>query len=145
MRNQNGALENNDGNGFHRRYSVSLSERAEAEREGIHLNLIRQSPQYAGEWLSGFDRRIYSLIEFPGPLSHPQDQQASALYNATVRRALYYGPTNRRGKNVWRILSTILPMPTPNESQIIRVLRVLHGARPLIPPPSDDADEANPV
>jgi len=119
------------------RYAISFSERAEAERDAIQFNMTKRSPQYGGEWLRGLDNRVFGLAKFPGPLSHPRDEEASALFEMPIRRALYYGPTNRRGKSVWRVLFTLLPPAEPNRTEIMRVLRVLHGAQPLLPPPDD--------
>jgi plasmid stabilization system protein ParE len=110
------------------RYRVEETERAEAEREAAFLRMVQFSPDYAGPWHDGLLLAIASLPNFPGPLSHPVDESASALYGVEVRRMLYFGPTRRRSGTPYRVLFTLVP-PAEGEENIILVLRVLHGAR----------------
>ncbi len=77
------------------------------------------------------------LADFPGPLSHARDEEASVRYGREVRRLLYYGPTRRRTGTPVRILFTVLP-PDPEEppetaEAVIFLLRLLHGAQALTP------------
>lgn len=112
-------------------YLVVLSEPAEAERDTAYLRLnAAVGPDYAGQWYAGFVRSLYDLTAFPGPLSHPIDEEATSLYRREVRRMLYYGPgTRRSGRIPYRILFTLLE-PIEGETTI-RILRVLHGSQQL--------------
>ena len=73
----------------------------------------------------------------PASISHAREEEVSAYYGREVRRMLYYGPTKRRSGTPVRILFTILP-PDPDDppetaESVIFLLRLLHGAQPLIP------------
>lgn len=120
--------ENGDDTGSSRRYVVREEERVEADREAAFMRLLAFSPDYAARWLKGLLKAIAQLPEFPGPLSRPIDEQASARYGRQVRRMLYAGPGKRRaGRAAYRVLFTILPTASGEEATIL-VLRLLHGA-----------------
>jgi len=81
-------------------------------------------------------RILSDLPNFPGPLSHARDEEASVHYKREVRRLLFYGSTRRSGTPV-RILFTLLP-PAPDDppktaETVIFLLRLLHGAQSLLP------------
>lgn len=121
-----------------RRYVVVESDRFEADRDRAILSVNRLlGPKSAGEWAAGLSRTLSALPRFPGPLSHAQDEEASAFYGREVRRLLYYGPTRRRSGMPVRLLFTILP-PDPAEpletaESVLFLLRLLHGAQILQP------------
>ena len=45
---------------------------------------------------------------------------------------LYFGPTHRRSGTPYRILFTIVEPPEGEDEGVLRVLRILHGARLLV-------------
>jgi plasmid stabilization system protein ParE len=95
------------------------------------------NPDYAFRWYTDLRRAIAGLANFPGPLAHARDEEASAYYGFEVRRMLYFGPGSRRSGTPYRVLFTILPPPPDEDETIIRVLRVLHGSQELAPPQSE--------
>lgn len=121
-----------------RRYVVVESDRFEADRDRAILSVYRLlGPKAAGEWATGLSRTLSALPGFPGPLSHAQDEVASAFYSREVRRLLYYGPTRRRSGTPVRLLFSIIP-PDPTEppetaESVLFLLRLLHGAQVLQP------------
>lgn len=124
------------------RYVLVESDRYEDDRDRVVLNEnARMGPQYANNWFVTLAQTLVDLTEFPGPLSHARDEDASDFYGREVRRLLYYGPTRRRGVPV-RILFTLLPPdpadPPDKAETVIFLLRLLHGSQPLI---SEDTPE----
>lgn len=121
-----------------RRFMIVESDRFEADRDRAILSVARiLGPEYAGEWAAGLSRALRALPEFPGPLSHARDEEASTFYGREVRCLLYYGPTRRRSGTPVRLLFTILP-PDPAEpaetaESAVFLLRLLHGAQILLP------------
>ena len=77
-----------------------------------------------------------ALMDFPGPLSHARDEEASAAYGREIRRLLYYGPTRRRTGAPARVLFTLLPPAgdDPQAEAVIFLLRLLHGPQSLAAP-----------
>ena len=76
-----------------------------------------------------------ALPDFPGPLSHAQDEAASAFYGREVRRLLYYGPTRRRSRTPARVFFSIVP-PDPADppemaETVLLLLRLLQGGQVL--------------
>ena len=76
-----------------------------------------------------------ALPDFPGPLSHAQDEAASAFYGREVRRLLYYGPTRRRSRTPVRVFFSIVP-PDPADppevaETVLFLLRLLQGGQVL--------------
>lgn len=122
-----------------RRFVAVESDRFEADRDRAILSVNRiLGPRHAGEWAAGLSRAISALPDFPGPLSHAQDEEASAYYGREVRRLLYYGPTRRRSGTPVRLLYTILP-PDPTEmpetaESVLFLLRLLQTLQPDDPP-----------
>lgn len=118
-------------------YVVHETERVEADKQGTFLFINARNPAYAGQWLAGLNRAITALADFPGPLSHARDEEACILFGYEVRRMLYRGPARRASGSAYRVLFTLLP-PSPDEGETtILVLRVLHGAQPLLPQTSE--------
>ncbi len=114
------------------RYVVFETDTAKAERDSVFTYLLPLlGPRVAADWYDGLGQAIAGLAELPGPLSHPIDTEATAYFGYDVRRLLYKGP-KRRASFGYRVLFTVLP-PPPNEPEtIVRVVRVLHTARPLV-------------
>ena len=125
------------------RFVVVEGDRFEADRDRAILSVARTvSAQYATEWAAGLSRLVSALPEFPGPRSHAQDEEASALSGQEVRRILYFGPARRRSKTPFRLLFSILPSdpeePPETAETVLYLLRLLHGAQAL---QSDEAAE----
>lgn len=125
------------------RYVLVEHDRYEDDRDRAVLNEnARMGPQYANNWFVILTQTLADLTEFPGPLSHARDEDASDFYGREVRRLLYYGPTRRRGVPV-RILFTLLPpdpADTPEQAEtVIFLLRLLHGSQQLL---AEDTPEA---
>ena len=122
------------------------SDRFEADRDKAILSVNRLlGPKAAGDWAVWLNRALSVLLEFPGPLSHARDEEASAHYGREVRRMLYYGPTRRRSGTPVRILFVLLP-PAPDDppetaETVIFLLRLLHGPQSLTSNPAGDAAE----
>ena len=120
------------------RYVVVESDRYEADRDQAALSYNYTSgPDYATRWYVRLALAMADLTDFPGPLSHARDEEASAHYGREVRRFLYYGPTRRRTGTPARILFFVLP-PDPDEppetaESVIFLLRLLHGSQTLTP------------
>ena len=125
------------------KYVVLISDPADADLDRMNVFNNRRDPDYAARWEADLNRAIEELTGFPGPLSHARDEAASDHYGREVRRMLYYGLTKRRTGRPVRILFTVLP-PDPDEppetaESVILLLRLLHGAQPLLIP--DDPAE----
>ncbi len=118
------------------RFVLVESDRYEADRDKAILSVNRLlGPQAAGDWAVALARTVSALPDFPGPLSHGRDEEASAHYNREVRRMLFYGPTKRRSGTPVRVLFTLLP-PAPDDppetaETVIFLLRLLHGPQSL--------------
>lgn len=126
-----------------RRYVVVESDRFEADRDRAILSVYRLlGPKVAGDWAAGLSRALSALPDFPGPLSHAQDEVASTFYGQEVRRMLYYGPTRRRSGTPVRVLFSIAPPdpadPPETAESVLFLLRLLQGPQVLQP---DDAPE----
>lgn len=134
----NASSENNFPEEPPRRFVLVESNPFDADRDQAILSFNRVlGPDRAQEWAVGLARTLADLPGFPGPLSHPQDEEASAFYSREVRRLLYYGPTRRRSGKPMRLLFTLLP-PSPDEppetaETVIFLLRLLHRAQRLQP------------
>ena len=119
-----------------RRYVVVESDRFEADRDRAVLSVYRLlGPKAAGEWVVALSRALSALPDFPGPLSHAQDEAASAFYGREVRRLLYYGPTRRRSRTPARVFFSIVP-PDPADppevaETVLFLLRLLQGGQVL--------------
>ena len=118
-------------------YAVVYSDPADADLERMSFQLNSRGPEYAAKWETGLRQAVQELSNFPGPLSHARDEEASVHYGREVRRMLYYGPTKRRTGSPVRILFTLLP-PAPDDPSetaetVIFLLRLLHGAQLLLP------------
>lgn len=116
-------------------YVIVTSDQADADRDRFYLYHLSRSPGFAQDWYAGLLKAVADLTEFPGPLSHARDEEASTRFGREVRRLLYYGPTRRRSGIPVRILFTVLP-PAPDDppetaESVILLLRLLHGSRPL--------------
>lgn len=118
-------------------YVIVYSDPADADLDSLNFFYNSPDPIYAVRWFKGIHQAVDDLTEFPGPLSHARDEEASARYGREVRRLLHYGPMRRRTGTPARILFTVLP-PDPEEppetaESVILLLRLLHGAQTLIP------------
>ena len=123
-------------------YVLVYSDPADADLERLNFFHNRRDPDYAARWEADLQKALQELTDFPGPLSHARDEEASAYYGREVRRMLYYGPTKRRTGTPIRVLFTLLPPdpadPPETAESVILLLRLLHGVQPLIP---DDPPE----
>ena len=116
-------------------YEVVISEEAEVNIDAIYDWLFIRDPNFAASLRGDLRRVILSeLPNFPGPLSHSIDQEATELYGIEIRRLLYKGPKVRRVPIAYRVLFTLLPPRGGEGETIIRVLRILHGSQSLVPP-----------
>lgn len=118
-------------------YAVIYSDPADADLERMSFQLAGRDPEYAAKWEADLRQAVQELPDFPGPLSHARDEEASVHYGREVRRLLYYGPTRRRSGTPVRILFTLLP-PAPDDppetaETVIFLLRLLHGSQSLLP------------
>jgi hypothetical protein len=59
------------------RYIVLRADRTEQDRDTAFLRFLRHDPAYAQRWLEGLDYAIAGLPNFPGPRSHPKEEEAS--------------------------------------------------------------------
>jgi plasmid stabilization system protein ParE len=113
------------------RYRVEEADLAESDREDAFFWLLSTAgPEYADAWHRGLLQTIQQLAEFPGPRAHPVVRPLTGE-RPEIRRMLYYGPQGRRSptQTRYRVLFTVIG-PVEGESEgVIRVLRVLHGAR----------------
>ncbi len=122
-----------------RRYVVVEAERIEKDKERAAIRLLQRNPDRAAQWLASLDLAIAELADFPGPRSHPKEEDASDRFGVEVRRMLYHGPSKRRSGTPYRVLFTIIEPPPGEDEGVIRVLRILHGASdPFSPPPGDE-------
>ena len=97
-----------------RRYVIVYSDRATADVDSLNLFYNGRDHVYGERWDTGLHRAVDDLTEFPGPLSHGQDEDASDFYGREVRRMFYCGPTRKRTGTPVRILEMVLP-PAPDE------------------------------
>ncbi len=117
------------------KYVLVFSDPADADLDRMNISFNRRDPDYAVRWEAGLYQLLRELLEFPGPVSHARDEEASLHYGREVRRMLYYGPTQRRSGTAIRILFTLLP-PAPDDppetaETVIFLLRLLHGSQSL--------------
>lgn len=117
-------------------YAVVYSDPADADLERMSFQLTGRDPNIAAKWEAGIRQAVQKLPEFPGPLSHAHDEEASVHYGREVRRMLYYGPGRRRSGTPVRILFTLLPPasgdPPETAETVVFLLRLLHGAQSLL-------------
>jgi len=118
------------------RYVVVESDRFADDRDRAVLGFNgRQGPERATLWSKGLVQAIDDLTEFPGPLSHARDEDASDFYGREVRRMFYYGPTRKRSGTPIRVLFTVLPPaegePPETAEAVIFLLRLLRGGQTL--------------
>ncbi len=117
-------------------YAVVYSDPADADLERMSFYFAGRDPEYAVRWEAGLRQAVQELPDFPGPLSHVRDEEASAHYKREVRRMLYYGPTKRRTGTPVRVLFALLPPasddPPETAETVIFLLRLLHGAQSLL-------------
>lgn len=117
------------------KFVVLYSDRADNDLDKLNFFQNRLDPDRAERWDAGLRQAVDELTEFPGPLSHARDNDASDYFHREVRRLLYYGPTRRRGAPV-RVLFTLLPPdpvdPPEKAETVIFLLRLLHGSQSLL-------------
>jgi len=108
-------------------YEVRLTEPAEIEVELEHVRLSEiVSPEYADHWQDVLLMEIERLSHFP---NRHEITPENDLYDVSVRRALYFGPSRRCGKIAHRILFHVIE-PEENEAVgLVRVLHIWHGAK----------------
>ena len=126
------------------RYALVAGDRYDAERDAYAFQLASVAgPAQATRWVERLKQIVDELPNFPGPLSHARDEEASTLYNREVRRLLYHGPGHRRSKQPVRILFTLFPPAEddPDGETVISLLRLLRGGQSLHS--SDDSDAAS--
>lgn len=108
-------------------YLVEFTEPALVEADAAYLWLSGLiGPEAAFLWYEGLFLAAEVLSSLPRvhPIA-PED----AFYDVEVRRLIYYGPSRRRGRNVYRLLFHIIE-PQEDESEgVVRILHVRHGAK----------------
>lgn len=120
---------------------VVVSDRADADRDKVYLRLnLLVGPEYASRWVAGLQQALESLPDFPGPLSHAVDEEASILFGQEVRRALYRPPGSKRSVMAYRVLFVLSPPDEENEVTLL-ILRILHGAQSLTAASSEEDEE----
>ena len=102
-------------------YAVETSDVADAEIEAAYLRLSQWNLDFAGRWVEGLYRKIAALDTFP--MSYPRAEESDVL-GREARTLLY-----RKGKVVYRILFTLLDADGDGTLDLVRVLRVRHGAQ----------------
>ena len=108
-------------------YEVRLTEPAELEVELEHVRLSEiVSPEYADRWQDGLLMEIERLSHFPD--SH-EIAPENDLFDVSVRRALYFGPSRRSGKIAYRILFHVIEPEEIETVGLVRVLHIWHGAK----------------
>jgi hypothetical protein len=109
------------------------SDRYEAERDALVFQISYASGlNFSERWLESLNNVLEELPNFPGPLSHARDEDASTLYDCEVRRILYRGPAGRSKQPV-RVLFTLIPPAedNPHGGTVISLLRLLRGSQSL--------------
>lgn len=102
-------------------HRIAISETAEAEAEAAYLWMLRRDPEHAARWYAGLLDAVESLALFPGRCAVAPENDR---FDGEIRHLLY-----GRGRNVYRILFTILE-PTPDEAEpAVRILHVRHAAQ----------------
>ncbi len=116
-----------------RLYSILLSERYEVDLAATYLFLGGlYGTDFVESWDAQLSRVIMALPDFPGPRANAIDDEASQIFRCEVRRLLYYGPSKQRPARVpYRLMYTIIE-PEEGAEGYIRILRLIHGSRPLI-------------
>lgn len=107
-------------------YLVEWSEPALLEADTAYLAVSGYAgPDDAFRWYAGLFEAGETLSSLPGihPIAPESDQ-----YDVEVRRLLYYGPSKRRGGQVYRILFFIIK-PVEESEGVVRILHVWHGAK----------------
>ena len=110
-------------------YEVRLTEPAEIEIDAEYERLAQLvSEAYADRWRDGLLAEMQRLALFP---SGHEVARENDLYDVEVRRMLYHGPSRRRkrGGVVYRVLFYIIEPTGEEETGLVRVLHVWHGAR----------------
>ena len=59
-------------------YGLVFSDPADADLGQMNLSLNRRDPNYAARWEEGLNKALRDLLDFPGPLSHARDEEATA-------------------------------------------------------------------
>lgn len=125
------------------RYRIEEADLAEADREDAFFWLLSTiGPEYADAWHRELLQAIQQLAEFPGPRAHPVVRPATGE-RPEIRRMLYHGPRGRRSRTQtrYRVLFTIITPAQGEGEGVIRVLRVLHGARQTEGPNGTEQDD----
>lgn len=120
-----------------RRYVIVYSDRAGADVDSLNFFHNGRDHVFGERWDTALHQAVDDLTEFPGPLSHARDEDASDFYGREVRRMLYYGPTRKRTGTPVRVLFTVLPPaegePPETAEWVIFLLRLLRGGQTLAP------------
>jgi plasmid stabilization system protein ParE len=107
-------------------YEIVLTEPAEIDIDQAHAWLSELlSPHYADRWQDGLLQELQQLAYLPSRFAIAPEND---VYDVTVRRLLYFGPTKRRKGSAYRVLFHIVD-PVGDEAGIVRILHIWHGAR----------------
>lgn len=112
-------------------YLVEFTEPALLEADGAYLWFSeRVGLEYAIRWYEGLFVAAQRLSSLPRANAIAPEND---VYDVEVRRLLYYGPSGRRSRNVYRVLFHIIE-PLEDESEgIVRILHVWHGTKGSLP------------
>jgi len=114
-----------DSDGPH--YLVEFTEPAQIEADAVYLWFSeRVGLDYAIRWYEGLLLAARELSSLPraNPIAPESDR-----YDVEVRRLLYYGPSKRRGRQVYRLLFHIIEPQEQEDEGVVRILHIWHGAK----------------
>ena len=111
-------------------WEVVYLDTVDADTEASYRFLVPYvGEQKAMEWLRGFYETTARLAEFPGPLSHAVDSEASKITGRPTRKMPYRGGTRQKPIGAtYRVYFYIVEPQNETERGGIFILRVLHGA-----------------
>lgn len=118
-------------------YDVTFLDRADADIEAAFIHLREfVGDKKAEVWARGVYGAGFGLADFPGPLSHPIDEEMSVVTGRQVRRMLYQGGTRKKPIGaMYRVAFYIVNAQSQSERSGIFIMRVLHGAAESWPSP----------
>ncbi len=100
-------------------FRIEVTRSAEADIDAAYLWSFEQSPEYAGKWIRGLYRTIFTLRELPARC--PVARESREL-GREIRQLLYW-----QGRHACRILYEI-------REETVFVLRIRHTAQDDLDP-----------
>lgn len=113
------------------RYLVEFTEPALLEADAAYLWFSEHMGlEYAIRWYEGLFLAAEELSSLPRTNAIAPEND---IYDVEVRRLLYYGPSGRRGRNVYRVLFHIIEPQADEAEGVVRILHVWHGTKDPLP------------